>query len=211
MLDVSNNRFPLLQNSTTPNDLQQSSTVQKFSGVNTAQGTGAGTNQDALTFPDEGTSYFPTNPMLQMPGAFTVECWVKATAGEYVFYGGTGNDLKITVSNSTYPTTFSAIFNYGGTNTVSYDSGISSLDNNWHFLAFVRNSSNVCSFYVDGVQTNTGTTYTYNFDMRRFQFMGNPGTSGSTMRGYTDQLRITNGVARYTGNFTPPTKPFPRY
>ena len=65
--------------------------------------------------------------------------------------------------------------------------------------------------FVDGVLVGTGSSsvsYTYTtllsvgyqvYGLGRYPF-----------RGGIDEVRITKGVARYTENFTPPDKPFPR-
>lgn len=83
--------------------------------------------------------------------------------------------------------------------------------NVWRHTAFVRKGSSVYLF-VDGVLVGSGTLA--------------PPASGSTGRaeigrnwennawflnGYIDEFRVTQGVARYTENFTPPTAAFPSH
>jgi hypothetical protein len=38
-----------------------------------------------------------------------------------------------------------------------------------------------------------------------------PYSSGNSFRGYLDEVRVTNGYARYTTTFTPPTAAFFNY
>jgi hypothetical protein len=73
----------------------------------------------------------------------------------------------------------------------------------WKHIAVVRNAGTL-TVYVDGTSIGSAST-------------GNWGGSTGTLRigtyfgdaragyFYMDDLRITKGIARYTGNFTPPT------
>ena len=78
----------------------------------------------------------------------------------------------------------------------------------WHHVAFTRLGTSY-NVWVDGVSSATST------------FSGLSGASGTSYIGYRgsdtielldgriDDLRITKGVCRYTGAFTPPTAAFP--
>jgi hypothetical protein len=83
------------------------------------------------------------------------------------------------------------------------------LRDRWYHIAFTR-ASNVVRLFVDGVE-RANTTTTFNLTTQSL-FIGGTTTgllpSGSWMKGYIDDLRITKGVARYTANFTPPTKSY---
>jgi hypothetical protein len=75
----------------------------------------------------------------------------------------------------------------------------------WTYYAFQR-KENLLECYVDGIkEINTYdisglTIYSSNNNVH----IGNP-------YGYLDEIRVSQGVARYTTNFTPPTTPFERY
>jgi hypothetical protein len=65
--------------------------------------------------------------------------------------------------------------------------------------------------YING--SAIGTTYTpasnYNFNSTAGIYIGgNPNTPSQTFAGYIDELRITPGVARYTGNFSVQTSAY---
>ena len=83
----------------------------------------------------------------------------------------------------------------------------------WLHVALVRQAG-IYSLYLNGVAS--ATTYS---NSSAFQLFGldllTVGARGSRdiafLNGYIDDLRITNGVARYTANFTPPTAPFPDF
>jgi hypothetical protein len=68
--------------------------------------------------------------------------------------------------------------------------------------------------FVNGVQegsTYTDSTNYLNPTGRPWIAINANTTNTSSLNGYIDDLRITKGVARYTENFTPPTKAFPDY
>ena len=77
----------------------------------------------------------------------------------------------------------------------------------WHHIAISR-TGNIQDFYVDGVAgagIQTLTDYTSVRPLR----LGRWGPDFQTgLVGNIDELRITKGVGRYTGAFTPPTAPF---
>lgn len=81
--------------------------------------------------------------------------------------------------------------------------------NQWHHLAVVRNGS-VVKAYLDGTQFGTDQTMSAAISFSSFLI----GTSTwwpsqESWQGYLDDFRVTQGVARYLSNFTPPSAAFP--
>jgi hypothetical protein len=99
------------------------------------------------------------------------------------------------------------VFTYD-TSTITSSGALSG--SQWYFITVVREGtgSNQTKIYIDGVNDGTGTVNT-NFNQTSIAYVGANRTGGDALNGYIDELRITNGVARYTGNFTPPTAAFP--
>jgi hypothetical protein len=64
--------------------------------------------------------------------------------------------------------------------------------------------------FIDGTQSGSTYTDTTNY-LAAPLFLGADKTPGAFMNGYIDDLRITNGVARYTANFAPPVTAFVPY
>jgi len=85
-------------------------------------------------------------------------------------------------------------------------------DNTWSHVAIVRSGTSLAA-YVDGSLASSATissSLTFTSDGRLGLFRhDNRSASGIGSAGYIDELRITKGVARYTGTFTPPSAPFP--
>lgn len=79
-------------------------------------------------------------------------------------------------------------------------------DSAWHHWACTRSGT---TFYLfkDGVQVATQLQTSSSIPAPNF-WVGRDGFN-ECFNGYIDELRITNGVARYRGNFTLPTAPFP--
>jgi hypothetical protein len=81
----------------------------------------------------------------------------------------------------------------------------------------VERSNGIVTVYLNGVASGSAAS-THNIVMARsFFYVGgyNRGDSLAfhndvSLTGYIDELRLTKGAARYKGNFTPPTEPFPQ-
>ena len=83
--------------------------------------------------------------------------------------------------------------------------------NQWYHLAATRDSSNDVRLFIDGTQQGAVVNSTANLRHNSNVFhIGNigPNTTRPFKGGYMDEIRITKGVARYTSNFTVPTKAF---
>jgi hypothetical protein len=79
--------------------------------------------------------------------------------------------------------------------------------NTWSHVAAVRSGSTI-TLYVNGSSVAT-TNQTPN--ATSFAYIGRVSSTSvpEVFNGFIDDLRITKGVARYTANFTAPTKAFP--
>tara|TARA_R100001079_G_scaffold56292_1_gene28836 strand:- start:365 stop:2470 length:2106 start_codon:yes stop_codon:yes gene_type:complete len=149
-------------------------------------------------------------------GDFTIECFVYFLAttsnGQGIFQlsnnylnsqNGRGPAL------GTYDGTGKWYIYYGAgenqTNTIGNAVAAPST-NTWYHVAFVR-TSGVIKFFVDGTQIGSNINYTGNYSDRYFTIGGWYSTS-YLLNGYIDEFRISH-KARYTSNFTTPTKAFP--
>ena len=156
---------------------------------------------DWLTVPYGPTQNFGT-------GAFTIEMWAylnSLSASYYVPAGtwgsGTSDEWLIQIQNNgniRFLTTSGSTF---------YSASITTAT--WYHIAVVRNGSTV-TIYVNGTSVGSYTCTNSLGSTAKTLYIG---TQAGTWdwNGYIDDFRITNGVARYTANFTPPTAAFPTY
>ena len=153
----------------------------------------------------DGTGYVRVED-LDMQGDLTIEGWFYQTAA-------TDTTYRALFSASTYSTTAPlAMYSKSGSiytylNTTQHIIGGTITQNTWHHVALVR-SSGTWTQYVDGVSVATSTINgTYNFAETTDWNIGNSSGFNYPFTGYVQDFRMTNGLARYTANFTPPTLP----
>jgi len=80
------------------------------------------------------------------------------------------------------------------------------VQNTWQHVAITRSGTSM-AFYVNGVSKTTATS-SYNFSgVTQICVGGNTTTANQYLNGYISNLRITKGLAVYTGAFTTPTSP----
>jgi hypothetical protein len=144
-------------------------------------------------------------PLVLSGGSYTIECWIRPT-GNYTNYNtiiakrisGTGTAAwEIYLRISTGVLSF-----YNGTN---YESSVTPTVNVWSHIAAVYNGSTI-NLYLNGV--NVLSSATGNSDVDALIYIGSFPSAAEYFIGYIDELRVTKGIARYTGNFTPSTTQF---
>jgi hypothetical protein len=158
-------------------------------------------------------------------GDFTVEFWVKTTfnmAGVTPYrrviapqvVTNIGEVFQIAhagspISGAKFENAIELITPLATGSTVSTMQAIN--DNQWHHVAFARSSGTVKAF-LDGVlKDSAADTNDYSVaGVNGFRLAGRGDlAAGTFFSGKLDDFRITKGVARYTGNFTPPSAQFP--
>lgn len=162
----------------------------------------------SLLFDGSSALSFPSNPKFAVgTGDFTFECWVYQTSRTAICSiisasaaaGGSGCVMQIDSSGGISGSTAAANLGLSG-GTIPL--------NTWTHVAMAR-SAGVTKSFVNGVVGWTTSAWSgVNFSdsiLHIAQF-----SNGSQrFSGYMQDIRLTNGVARYTTAFTPPTAPFP--
>lgn len=140
---------------------------------------------------------------------FTVECFVRfnslANAPHFLCFGSgqtnrialylTGNTIRLHVQ----------VAGSGGDRitTSSVTTGV------WYHVALTK-VSGTYTLWLNGVSQGTSTaTYPAGNLRANIGWEYFYGAGGDYLNGWLDEIRVTQGVARYTSAFTPPAAPFP--
>ena len=156
----------------------------------------------------DGSTGYLSNPSSTAftfgPGDFTVEYWVYYNAISGSSYqqicGGSSTSAGFSFGLSSTPKLYMTTSSVGYTST-----GTTLVTGQWYHVAFVRKSGTVY-FYLNGVldySVSAATTIT-----ETGFGIGGSKTGAYFSSCYVDELRVTQGYARYTSNFTPPTTAF---
>lgn len=102
-----------------------------------------------------------------------------------------------------------SISNEAGTNyKVSIETGSITSSAYYHF-ALVRNGTDV-ALYIEGTRLiSASLSISYSILGNTSAVIIGGDTNTNYWNGTIDEVRFTKGIARYTGNFTPPTQAFP--
>jgi hypothetical protein len=191
-IDSSRNNLAI----TSSGNVGLSTSQYKFGGASANfDGTG-----DYLVTPTTSVLTFGTNDL-------TVELWIYQTVSSVGAY-------KVIVGDNVYSSVGGwTLYSYnnqlnlwkGGTELIA-PSGTLTL-NSWNYVVWTRQSGNN-RIFINGTQVGSTVSDSTNYTSTAI-YVGSSKTNTLNFAGYMDELRITKGVARYTGNFTPPNAPFP--
>ena len=145
-------------------------------------------------------------------GTFTIDAW---------FYSTSFSTAQVIISKDTYGSNYDWSLNLVNSTTLrlSTNGTSSSLTatvptmavNTWYHVAFVQYSG-IVSMYLNGILYKTGILGMTNAS-QSYVTVGCAGwnSPNSFFNGYIDELRVSNGVARWTSNFTPPNDEYGVY
>ncbi len=149
-------------------------------------------------------------------GQFTVEAWVRPTVAisgidvivaQFTNPVGGNAAWELYFNNNTLNFTYTTT-GFSATVTVVGAAYTPTL-NTWIHVAADRDASNMLRIYADGVviasATAAATFWNSTINLR----VGNDAVATRGFVGQIDDVRITKGVARYAGAFTPPSAEFP--
>ena len=139
-------------------------------------------------------------------GDFTVEFWIRPTSwGTNLIYDT--RTAATEVCPSIYYTAGTLRYYVNGADRITGDSVATGA---YAHIALARSGTST-KLFIDGVQTGSTYSDSNNYVNDRMTWGDASYTAGNSIDGRIDEARITKGVARYTGTFTPPTAAFPNF
>lgn len=159
---------------------------------------------DYLTTPDHADWFFGT-------GDFTVDFWARFNAlpGASSWMGLFGQYQAGTDywNVGVYGANWGFVVRVGNVQIMSYLKAFTFVTNTWYHFALVRNGNNFYNF-INGTLLDA-----YNTDVDAMPnltpvlVIGGNGMD-APFNGWLDEVRISKGIARWTANFTPPTRAY---
>ena len=177
-----------------------SNTQRKFTGSSAIYLDGSG---DYITYPGSDFDVFPED--------FTIEWW-QYWASNVIGYGTIYDNNYTTSPNLLIQTNDPGNVNQykvfmAGISTIFIESSAASTGQ-WYHYALVRNGSTI-TMYRNGTSTGSVTLSGSIGSSTGTKGIGAASNGNFPMpESYIQDFRITNGLARYTANFTPPTVEF---
>jgi hypothetical protein len=196
--DSSLKRHALTANGNAQIDTSQS----KFGGASYQNG--AGSAGDYISIPDSDDWTFGSQN-------FTIEFFVRHTSGavQHMLAQDVDTDNRWRLYNDGTAGYIFQSRSGGSTQVECTEPSVGFSNNVWYHVAFVRNGGTF-TIYRDGVSVaSTSASVTLPNLSAPLRIGSNDTGTEFVLLGWMDELRITKGVARYTGNFTAPTKAFP--
>jgi hypothetical protein len=171
-------------------------------------------NSDYLTVPD--------NNDWSLGYTYTVDTWVRfnSKAGDPDFFSQRKSGVNVVnfYFDSLASNLIHAVYIWSGDVTpIAFRCPWNPTVNTWYHLALVRidngNAATSWRIFIDGVsQTLTLTAGAWNGaypDVGEYLAIGRNGDGDSNyLNGWLDEFRISKGIARWTNNFTPPTRSY---
>ena len=161
--------------------------------------------------------YAYVNNSETLGGDFTIEMWAyvlstgTSAPNMRLFTcntgGNTANNLQIAIGWQTLNNEITgAPFVFSDSFVVEAGSGTAINDSAWHHIAVTRSGTSI-KLFIDGTQSGSTATNSTAFSISSSN-IGTRDRSGGHdhYHGYIEGLQILNGVAKYTTNFTVPTR-----
>ena len=175
-----------------------STSVKKFgtSSCNLFGGTGA-----RLAQPPNGV-----NSYILASGKFTIEFWLYVTAYHAAYSDIVGVFNGVSAGWLIYQNGNNLDVYINGSTLIS---GSRPSTGSWNHIALTRDGTSL-KMFVGGTQHGSTSTSALGADQIDHGLVfGGDDTGRNGINGYIDEFRLTLGKARYTSNFTAPTKEFP--
>lgn len=193
-----------------PVDKSPSGRSLTFSGTSARSTTQKKFGTGSLVFDGSTNCYVSAGNPTDFSGTsdFTIEAWVYVTSMA-------SNNRVIFSIDATGPTVGIQLNLYlGGLYYNDFNAGLAApsagvITGKWTHIAASR-QGNVHRMFVDGAQVSADTMAVSTWTPL-YATIGASRVGYLPFDGYIDDLRFTQGVARYTSNFTPPTASFEEY
>ncbi|MFA6306193.1 MAG: DUF2341 domain-containing protein [Patescibacteria group bacterium] len=171
------------------------STSNAKNGTITGSAAIAGQMDGGANFPNS-TDRITISSISLASGVYTISTWFKTPfpTTNYTTLTRGNNDHQVLTQVTTR--LLGAYDNAGGTNFHSSGFDVSTLSNGWHYLTAETSGTNTV-FYIDGGSVGTADWRSTADIISLGNYQG-----GGQQWGYTDELRISTGIARATGWIT---------